>query len=473
MRLAVKLAMLATAANAMAACLPPAAQASGWRPRRHVQHRLEQRFRSEETPAQAGVRKTAARATAAAEKSQQQQEVSAPSSEAQRWLQSVQGGVKQLWGSERPVYSEGISDRRLAYGSGAPPSPSPLGWVALAVAAGVMLLLAFGRKLRWPWGGGRRGAGGKWVRDRSLGGKMVFIADDFEPAGAAPASRRARPLWDDDSAGSAGAAAASGSTAGGDADAGPWATAAPPTASTAAEPDWWQPPNFAVYSTASRKEELQRQARGVLRQLEDGKLLQGLDYPVSGLVALRTLCQEAGGYQVKARTESGRDSMLRAGVRAAISAAQEAAYSLLGGDMPAKFVCGLAHDLGVPDKRAATIVHAEVAAVCRSALIDAEAAYRAGNQSDILTALIRLAATLQTFPLPRGSAEAELVAAGIGKQTSLEFRKAIFFEFGEVSPDLAALAAELLGFDPQLVMPVLLEQQAAAAAERQRTGIQE
>jgi hypothetical protein len=54
-----------------------------------------------------------------------------------------------------------------------------------------------------------------------------------------------------------------------------------------------------VYSTASRKEELQRQARGVLRQLEDGKLLQGLDYPVSGLVALRTLCQEAGGYQVR------------------------------------------------------------------------------------------------------------------------------------------------------------------------------
>jgi hypothetical protein len=55
---------------------------------------------------QAGARKTAARATAAAEKSQQQQEVSAPSSEAQRWLQSVQGGVKQLWGSERPVVSE-------------------------------------------------------------------------------------------------------------------------------------------------------------------------------------------------------------------------------------------------------------------------------------------------------------------------------------------------------------------------------
>ena len=27
---------------------------------------------------------------------------------------------------------------------------------------------------------------------------------------------------------------------------------------------------------------------------------QGLDYPISGLVSLRTLCQEAGGYQVRA-----------------------------------------------------------------------------------------------------------------------------------------------------------------------------
>lgn len=102
-------------------------------------------------------------------------------------------------------------------------------------------------------------------------------------------------------------------------------------------------------------------------------------------------------------------------------------------------MCGLAHDLGVPDKRAATIVHAEVAALCRAALIDAEAAYRAGSQGDLLLALARLAGALQTFPLPPGSAEAELVAAGVVKQTSLEFRRAIFLEFGAVSLPMAAL----------------------------------
>lgn len=40
--------------------------------------------------------------------------------------------------------------------------------------------------------------------------------------------------------------------------------------------------------------------------------------------------------QVKPRTESGRDAMLRAGVRAAMAAAQEGSLSLLGGDQPNK-----------------------------------------------------------------------------------------------------------------------------------------
>lgn len=110
---------------------------------------------------------------------------------------------------------------------------------------------------------------------------------------------------------------------------------------------------------------------------------------------------------------------------------------------------------------------------CPPPLASAEAAYRSGNQSDLLMALIKVAGTLHAFPLPPGSAEAELVAAGVVKQTGLEFRKSLFFEFGAVSPQLAALVAEMLGFDPALVMPQLeaataaeQQQQAAAAAEQ-------
>ena len=56
---------------------------------------------------------------------------------------------------------------------------------------------------------------------------------------------------------------------------------------------------------------------------------------------------------------------------------------------------GLARDLGCPDRRAVVIAHAEVAATCRSALIDAEAGYRAGDGAALGGALRRLVAALR------------------------------------------------------------------------------
>ncbi len=68
----------------------------------------------------------------------------------------------------------------------AAPSPSgrgrvtagPLGWVAVVVAAAGLIWLLFGKTLSgWAarWGRGGK-TGGKWVSDRSLGGKMVQLA---------------------------------------------------------------------------------------------------------------------------------------------------------------------------------------------------------------------------------------------------------------------------------------------------------
>ena len=54
--------------------------------------------------------------------------------------------------------------------------PVALGWVAflLALAAGLYLML--GSSIRLPFGGRRRdGEGGRWVYDRSLGGKKVGV----------------------------------------------------------------------------------------------------------------------------------------------------------------------------------------------------------------------------------------------------------------------------------------------------------
>jgi hypothetical protein len=54
MVLTLKVAMLAAAANAVAACYPHAAGATSWRPRRHAQRRLASKYQSQETPAQVG-----------------------------------------------------------------------------------------------------------------------------------------------------------------------------------------------------------------------------------------------------------------------------------------------------------------------------------------------------------------------------------------------------------------------------------
>ena len=51
----------------------------------------------------------------------------------------------------------------------------PLGWLAVIAAAAGLLWLIFGKALSSAlaqWGQGGK-TGGKWVRDRSLGGKMV------------------------------------------------------------------------------------------------------------------------------------------------------------------------------------------------------------------------------------------------------------------------------------------------------------
>lgn len=88
------------------------------------------------------------------------------------------------------------------------------------------------------------------------------------------------------------------------------------------------------------------QARTILRQMEDGKLLSGQDYSTSALVSLRQTCADSGAV-VKAQTPSGRDAIFRAGVEAAASAAMEAGQGAsLGGASPPRFVSGLANDLG-------------------------------------------------------------------------------------------------------------------------------
>lgn len=132
--------------------------------------------------------------------------------------------------------------------------------------------------------------------------------------------------------------------------------------------------------------------------------------------------------------------------------------SALGGYEPGRFVSGLATDLGVPDERAVTIVHAEIASTCRNALIDAEAAFRSQDERLVSKSLSKILHALQSFPIPSQSAEMEMVGRSVMRTTSLEFRKAVFFSAGAVDLSIAPVIAEMLGFQSELVMPQLVAQ---------------
>jgi len=52
----------------------------------------------------------------------------------------------------------------------------------------------------------------------------------------------------------------------------------------------------------------------------------------------------------------------------------------------------------------------------------------------------------------------EMVGRSVMRTTSLELRKAVFFSAGSVDLSVAPVVAEMLGFDPSLVMPQLITQ---------------
>lgn len=363
-------------------------------------------------------------------------------------LQSVES-IKKVFGKQgdsvTPSYSVGVKARpppSAYYGHSIRQrdSPVPVGmslvWGVVAFGVFWFLKNTFGWKL--PGSGSRQGGlRGRWVRDRSLGGRMVFIEDSGRP-------KAPRPLWDD---------------LPGEEEIRKTKTVPGYVSDTDEEdgkktavPVWWAPPEPVKYVSANRKDELQKQADSLVRQLQNQKIELGQDYSLRGLVDLRMTCHNGGGLHVTASTQSGRDSMLRMALKHSL----ENPKSSLGGYEPSRFVSGIASDLNVPQDRAITIVHAEIASICRNALIDAEASFRSQDERLLTRSLLKVIHALQSFPIPPGSAELEMVGRSILRTTSLEFRKAVFFTAGAADLTIAPVVAEIVGFDPELVMPQLL-----------------
>lgn len=98
---------------------------------------------------------------------------------------------------------------------------------------------------------------------------------------------------------------------------------------------------------------------------------------------------------------------------------------------------------------------ATVAAKARSALINACAAYRERDMEEAMLQLLRIASVLNAFPLEQGSAGAEAVGASLQQKFSLEERQDMFLTYGSMDYPTAGMLAEMLGFNPNLVLPQL------------------
>ena len=66
---------------------------------------------------------------------------------------------------------------------------------------------------------------------------------------------------------------------------------------------------------------------------------------------------------------------------------------------------------------------AVVAARLRSVLIDAAAAFRQGNEFEVLNQLVRVAGVLDRFPLPHSSPQADMIATAVQQRATLQERQ--------------------------------------------------
>ncbi|GIL60426.1 hypothetical protein Vafri_15018 [Volvox africanus] len=333
----------------------------------------------------------------------------------------------------------------------------------LVVWSGILAVLVAAyrsRLLTWLTAGrGRRTAGGKWVYDRSLGGRKVWVPDSSSFAGPTSATslseKAGRSLKDEefDRLASFAAAARTASS-----------SSETTTSSSGAFslPSWWDPPPV-LYASAAKKAARAEEAARLLSRLESAKVA-GRDYELDDIRALRRACQD-GHVSVKPKTVGGRDAIYRTAVEAAVEAAQSRNSDILDGVSPPRWVAGVAEDLNMEDQRAVGIVAAVAASAVRARLLDAVTCLRTGNTSEAVYALARMASLLELLPvLQTGAVQVEAVASSLRDRSSVSERQMLFHLLAQLYEEGAEVAAELLGFDPALV---LAEQRVALDAARQ------
>ncbi|GMH32241.1 hypothetical protein BSKO_00075 [Bryopsis sp. KO-2023] len=393
-----------------AAAQPAHAVSQAWHPRRHHKRLGEQWHRKPYTEQ--------------AEKQLALQEGKVQKLAKKRNMQTVDSKPKAkeiVLSANAPSRSPNLSVPTYFPSSRARSAQSMGGMGAFLVAAAIICVLFFWKKLAKIFrglgiGGGRRSTKGRWVSDRSLGGKQIFVPYE---------GRESEGL-------------------------NPLAVSSAPAEPEKVEkekiveiPEWWNPPG-SIFIPASVKEKAAIEARKLMRQLENTKV-GGQDYSLEAIVQLYKTC-EYGGVTAGASSANITMSIFRRGVECAVDQALRKG-ALVDRMPPTVFVSGLATYLSIGVEKATDITHGTVASKCRSLLLEVAADIRSHGATSSLnsSAALSIVNLVSAFPLSENSAQVELLPATMRSVTTAEERVKMYHFFGLFSPKEARLVGKMLG----------------------------
>lgn len=339
-------------------------------------------------------------------------------------------------GGERMVMTRSVQGTPMVQVVTVRPTPprttanAAAGWALLAAAV-VGLILALRP-------GSRRAAdaAGQWVRDRSLGGRLVRVATK-EPRAASDANPHwkrtgarvgSSPLDSEEEAAAAAKRAAAASAPGADEEEDDAAVPAPA---------WWSE-QAPVFVGAARRAAGATEARAAFARLNAARV-GGRDYDPADFVALRVGCADAGApLEASPNGITARESLFRGAVEASLAAAAGGAAPLAG-LAPGALLTGLAADLSIRRRRAAQLVGAATAARLRGGLLDCLAQLRRGEDLPAMMELAALGAMLRALPMAPASPELELVAAGLAPRSTVTEREQLMALCSTATGDDAAV----------------------------------
>jgi hypothetical protein len=210
----------------------------------------------------------------------------------------------------------------------------------------------------------------RWVSDRLLGGREVWVEDAFSSK-----VTRGNALGDDLTISRSGGLSEKVAIERRKEEAKVAKVKA--AADDAMPPPWWDPPSLG-YCPPSQRDERVTAARAVLARC-GAKRVGGAEYTDDDLAELREACAAAGSSVAdRVRPETARVGIYKAGVEFALdAAARRTSTSTIG--PPAQFLTGLSDDIGVAPGKAGRTVTAAVAARIRAELLQAGAQRRWGH----------------------------------------------------------------------------------------------